>query len=84
MSEWTPARVLTNFENRSGAGVDFFKEGPELDWRRSHFLNMRLDCLLLIDIIAGCLFTKHVLIYSSNVEIDFMGSPKFLMQLGCK
>ena len=27
--EWTPARVLTNFENRSGAGVDIFKEGPE-------------------------------------------------------
>ena len=22
--EWTPAGVLTNFENRSGAGVDFF------------------------------------------------------------
>ena len=29
MSECTPAGVLTNFENRSGAGVDFFKEGPE-------------------------------------------------------
>jgi len=29
VSEWTPAGVLTNFENRSGAGVEFFKEGPE-------------------------------------------------------
>jgi len=27
-SEWTPAGVLTNFENRSGDGV-FLKEGPE-------------------------------------------------------
>jgi len=24
-SKWTPAGVLTNFKNRSGAGVDFFK-----------------------------------------------------------
>ena len=29
MSEWTPAGVLTSFENRSGAEVNFFKEGPE-------------------------------------------------------
>jgi len=29
VSEWTPAGVLTNFENRSGAGVDFFEEGLE-------------------------------------------------------
>ena len=35
LSVWTPAAVLTNFENRTGAGF-----GPE--WRRSHFLNMRL------------------------------------------
>jgi len=30
-SEWTPAGVLKIFENRSGAGVDFFKEGAELE-----------------------------------------------------
>jgi len=29
VSEWTPAGVLTNFENRSGAGVDFFKKEPD-------------------------------------------------------
>ena len=28
MSEETPAGVLTIFENRSGAGVDFSKEDP--------------------------------------------------------
>jgi len=29
VSEWTPAGVFTIFEDRSGAGVDFFEEGPE-------------------------------------------------------
>jgi len=48
VSEWTPAGVLTIFENRSGAGVDFFKEG------RSQFFNKRLLSLLLIIIIADC------------------------------
>jgi len=33
--ECIPAGVLMIFENRSGAGVDFFKEGPE--WGQSHF-----------------------------------------------
>ena len=50
MSEWTPAGVLTIFENRSGAGVDFSKEGRS----RSHFFNKRLLCLLLIIIIVDC------------------------------
>ena len=59
MSEWTPAGVLTIFENRSAAGVNFFKEGPE--WGRSQFFNKRLLCLLLIIIIADCFFTKHVI-----------------------
>ena len=59
MSEWTPAGVLTNFENKRGAGVDFFRERPE--WSRSHFLNMRFVCLLLIIIIAVCFSTKHVI-----------------------
>jgi len=36
VSEWTPAGVLMNMENRSGAGVDFFKEKPEPEWIRSH------------------------------------------------
>jgi len=27
VSEWTPAGVLTNFENRSGAGLDFLRKG---------------------------------------------------------
>ena len=40
------------FENRSGAGVDFLRKG------RSHFVNMRLVCLLLIFVIAGCFFYK--------------------------
>jgi len=26
VSQWTPAGVLTNFENRSGAGVDFLRK----------------------------------------------------------
>jgi len=56
--EWTPAGVLTIFENGSGAGVDFSKEGPEWSW--SHFFNKRLVCLLLNNIIADCFFTKHV------------------------
>jgi len=60
-SEWTPAGVLTIFENRSGAGVDFFKERLEPELSRSHFLNMRLVCLFLIIIIADCFFTKHVI-----------------------
>jgi len=50
MSERTPAGVLTIYGNRSGARVDFFKEGPE--WSRSQFFNKRLLCLLLIIIIA--------------------------------
>jgi len=50
VSEWTPAGVFTIFENRSGAGVDFLKEGPELE---SAF-NKSLVCLLLIIIIADC------------------------------
>jgi len=54
MSEWTPPGVLTIFENRSGAGVDCFKEGPEPEWSRSQFFNKRLLCLLLIIIIADC------------------------------
>ena len=61
MSESIPAGVLTIFENRSGAGIDFFKEGPEPEWSRSQFLIKRLLCLLLIIIIADCFFTKHVM-----------------------
>ena len=52
MSESTPAGVLTIFENRSGAGVDFSKEEPE--WNRSQFFNERLDCLFLFIIVADC------------------------------
>ena len=37
MSEWTQARVLTIFENRSGAGVDFCKEEQEPERSRSQF-----------------------------------------------
>ena len=32
VSEWAPAGVLTIFENRSGARVDFSKEGQEPEW----------------------------------------------------
>ena len=60
MSEWTPAGVLTIFENRSGAGVGLSEEGPEPEWNRSHFFVKRLVCLFLIIIIADCIFTKHV------------------------
>jgi len=35
VSEWTPAGVLTIFENGSGAEVDFSKEGPEPEWNWS-------------------------------------------------
>jgi len=52
VSEWTPAGVLTIFENRSGVGVDFSREGPEWSW--SQFFNKRLVCLLLIFIIVDC------------------------------
>jgi len=37
VSEWTQAEVLTIFENRSGAGVDFLKEGTEPEWSWSQF-----------------------------------------------
>jgi len=58
VSEWTPAGVLTIFENRSGPRVDFFKEGPEPEWSQSQFFNKRLLCLLLI---CKLFFTKHVI-----------------------
>jgi len=41
VSESNPAGVLTIFENRSGARVDFSKEEP----RRSQFFNEMLVCL---------------------------------------
>jgi len=60
--EWTAGGVLTIFENRSGARLDPFKEGPEPEWSRRQFFNKRLFCLLLIIIIiADCFFTKHVM-----------------------
>jgi len=46
MSKWTLTGVLTIFENRSGAGVDFLRKG------QSQFLNKGLLCSLLIIIIA--------------------------------
>ena len=52
--EQTTAGVLTIFENRSGAGVDFSEEEPEPEWSRSQFFNKRLVCLFLIIIIADC------------------------------
>ena len=54
MSEWTPAGVLTIFENRRGAGVNFFKERSEPEWNRSQFFNKRLFVyywLLLLQIV---------------------------------
>jgi len=57
VSEWTQAGIVTNFANRSGAGVDFFKERPE--WSRSHFLNIRLVCIFFVIFIAGYLFYKE-------------------------
>jgi len=38
VSEWTPAGVLTIFENRSGADGDFSKEGPEQEWSGSQLV----------------------------------------------
>ena len=78
VSEWTPARVLTNFENRSGAGIDFFKEGPE--WSRSRFLNMRLVCILL----QVVFFAKYIIMSISNVKNYFIGSPTVFIHLGCE
>jgi len=58
VSEWTPAGVLTIFENRSGVGVDFSKEGPEWSW--SQFFNE--VSLFIIDFYyCRLFFTKHVL-----------------------
>ena len=56
MLEWTPAGVLTIFENRRGAGVDFFKEGPEPEWIRSQFFNKRLLCLFTGQQMFGLVF----------------------------
>jgi len=43
-----------------------------------------LICLLLIIIIADCVFTKHVITEPSNVQNYFTGNLKILIQLGCK
>ena len=85
MSEWTPAGVLKIFENRSGAGVDFFKEGPE--WSRSQFFNKRLLCLLLIIIIAGC-FLQSMLLHhlqmcsTTSQEVLIKTDPESLFHFG--
>jgi len=49
------------FEKRNGAGIDFSKEGPELEW--SKFFNKRWVCLLLIIIIAGY-FLQSMLLHN--------------------
>jgi len=58
VSVWTPAGVLTNFENRSGAGADFFKEGPEPE----SFYEYKVG-FLITDYYYRRLFffTKHVI-----------------------
>jgi len=64
VTEWAQAGVLKSLENGSGARVDFFKEMPEPEWSWSDLLNIRLVCLYIIIIIAGCffLYIKHVII----------------------
>ena len=52
VGEDTGRRVLTIFENRGGAGVDFSKEEPE--WNRSQFFTKRLVCSFFIINIADC------------------------------
>jgi len=75
-------RSLNEFRKQEWSRIGFFKEGPE--WSRSRFLNMTLVCILLFIIIAGCFFTKYVVMSISNVKNYFTGSPKILIQLGCK
>jgi len=38
VSEWTPAGVLTIFENKSGAGVDFLRKGRSRSGAGVNFL----------------------------------------------
>jgi len=54
-------RSLNEFRKQEWSQSWFFKEIPE--WSRSNFLTMRLACLfiIIIVIIAGCFFTKHVI-----------------------
>jgi len=55
VSKSTPAGVLTIFEIRSGAGVDFFKEGPEPE---SAFL-LEVTLFIIDYYYCRCFFTKH-------------------------
>ena len=56
VSELTPTGVL--LENRSAAGADFFKERPEPKWKPESFFEYEVSLLIII---AGCFFTKHVI-----------------------
>ena len=49
------ARVLTNFENRSGAGVDLFTEGPE------SFFEYEISLLIFDYYCCRLFFAKHVI-----------------------
>jgi len=79
VSERTQAGVLTNFENRSGAGVNFFKEGPEPE----SFYEYEV-CLSLIVIIAGCFFYKACYNVNFKCEKLLHRKSKNLKQLECK
>ena len=62
VSEWTPAGVLTIFENRSGAGVDFLRKGRSRSGAGVSFFEYEVS--LLIDYYYCCrlfFFTKHVI-----------------------
>jgi len=51
------AGVLTNFENRSGAGVDLFTEGPEPE----SFFEYEISLLIFDYYCCRLFFAKHVI-----------------------
>ena len=77
MSEWTPAGVLTNFENRSGAGVDLLRKGPESGVEPELFFECVVSLLIADYYYCRLFFYKGCYNFNANVKNYFTGSPKF-------